>query len=110
MGGDVLVFHELFKCFVFQFRVCSVEYFLDTMTEWEINDIIENLPFMDRNLWESSRLNAWVLANMNSKEPLNFQDVIRFKWETETEDSNSIEISNEDIERLREKVKTIRVC
>lgn len=110
MGDDALMFHELFNVLVFQFRVVSVEYFMDTMTEWEINDIIENLPNLDRNMWEACRLSTWVTMRVNSTEDIAIQDVLRFKWDDASVESKEIEISNEDIARLREKAKQIRIC
>lgn len=80
---------------------------MDTCTVWEINDIIENLPYLDRNLWESSRLNTYVLAQVNSKKHLTQQEILKFKWEEEhiedfVQDEKDIEISTEDINRLKE--------
>jgi hypothetical protein len=35
---------------------------MDNCTDWELNNLIENIPYLDRNLWESSRLNSYVTA------------------------------------------------
>lgn len=83
---------------------------MDTCTVWEINDIVDNLPFLDRNLWESSRLNTYVLAQVNSKRHLTQQDILKFKWEdTNIKDfiqkEKDIEISTEDINRLKKLAK-----
>lgn len=110
MGDNVLIFHELFNVLVFQFRVVSVEYFMDTMTEWEINDIIDNLPYLDRNMWEACRLSAWITIQANSRDEVAMQDVLQFKWEDASDRAKDTEISNEDIARLREKAKQIRLC
>jgi len=40
----------------------DVAYFLDVCTDWEINDVLDNLAYLDRNLWESQRLNAFITA------------------------------------------------
>ena len=40
------------------------------MQLWEINDIIQLLPYLDRNLWETSRLNAYVTAQVNSRKTI----------------------------------------
>jgi len=79
---------------------------MDTCTVWEINDIIDNLPYLDRNLWESSRLNTYVLAQVNTKKHLTQQEILKFKWEEEhkedfLEKEKDIEISTEDINRLK---------
>lgn len=80
---------------------------MDKMTEWEINDLIENLPYLDRNLWETCRLNSYFLVKMNTNKNVNIQDIIAFKWDTNVK--RDIEISNEDIKRLKEKAKHIKI-
>lgn len=80
----------------------DIPYFMDHCQYWEINDIIEYLPYLDRNLWETSRLNAYVVAQVNNRKQLKMQDICTFKWE---ETTGNIEISNEDIERLKAKAK-----
>ena len=77
---------------------------MDKLTDWEINDIVLNLPYLDRNLWETCRLNTWVLSRVNGND-VSMQDVAKFKWEENAE--SNIEISNEDIKRLKEKSKII---
>ena len=84
----------------------SVEYFYDEMKLYEVNDIISNLQFTDFNLWESSRLNSYIVAQSNSKKKLNKTDIIKFPWDIEETDKE-IEISSEDIQRLKEKAKSI---
>lgn len=84
----------------FQFRIITIEYFMDDCTDWELNNLIENIQYLDRNLWESSRLNSYVTAQVNSRKKISFQDICTFKWEEkETED---IEISDDDIQRLKQ--------
>jgi hypothetical protein len=79
---------------------------MDECTVWEINDIISNLPFMDRNLWETARLNAYVVAQVNSRKHITQQDICKFKWEDKNafvkKDESNYEISTEEINRLKE--------
>ncbi len=79
---------------------------MDNCTVWEINDILFNLPYIDRNLWETARLNAYVVAQVNSKKHITQQDICKFKWEDKDafvkKDENVYEISTEDINRLKE--------
>jgi hypothetical protein len=61
---------------------------------------------MDRNLWETARLNAYVVAQVNSRKHITQQDICKFKWEdkdafVKKEESN-YEISTADINRLKE--------
>lgn len=80
---------------------------MDRCSVWELNDIIENLPYLDRNLWETSRLNTYVLAQVNSKRHLTQQDILKFKWEEEhkedfVQSERDTKMSNDDIKRLKE--------
>lgn len=78
------------------------------MQTYEVNDIIEGLQYTDRNLWETSRMNSYILAQVNSKKKLSPTDIIKFSWEN-NEEAKEIEISNEDIKRLKEKSKKIKI-
>lgn len=97
-----LLFHYLFNCLCFQFKILTIPYFLDECSEWELNDMIELIPYCDRNSWEQSRMNAYILAQVNSRKKLSPSDIVSFKWE----DNNELEehittITDEDIERLK---------
>ena len=78
------------------------------MQPYEVNDIISCLQYSDVNLWESNRINGYIFAQSNSKKKLSPQDIIKFPWD-EVELEKNIEISNEDIQRLKEKSKTIKI-
>lgn len=78
------------------------------MQTYEVNDILECLQYTDRNLWETSRMNSYILAQVNSKKKLSPTDIIKFNWEN-NEEAKEIEISNEDIKRLKEKSKRIKI-
>lgn len=81
----------------------DIPYFMDICQEWEINDILENIPYTDRNLWESQRLNAYITAQANSTKKLQMKDICKFKWEEETSvEEKEIEITNDEIKRLKE--------
>lgn len=75
---------------------------MEECTEWELNDIVNNIPYVDRNIWETSRMQAYVTAQVNSRKKLDLQDICKFKWEENPKDKSETEISNEDIKRLKE--------
>ena len=84
---------------------------MDEMQTWEINDMIENIPYTDRALWETARVNAYVVAQVNSKKKLTQQDILKFKWEDMSNfmhDEHIIEMSNTDIKRLEELSKNFK--
>ena len=84
---------------------------MDEMQTWEINDMIENIPYTDRALWETARVNAYVVAQVNSKKKLTQQDILKFKWEDMSNlmhEEHIIEMSNADIKRLEELSKNFK--
>lgn len=78
---------------------------MDEMEDWEVNDIIENLPYLDRNDWERSRLQVYSNVQMNTKKKLKPNDILEFPWDNKEENTS---ISNEDIDRLKRKSEMIR--
>lgn len=103
-----MIYHYLFRILCFEYKVVSVPYYYDEMQHYELNDIIDCLPYSDKNLWESNRINGYIIAQSNSKKKLSATDIIKFPWD-EVELEKNIEISNEDIQRLKEKSKTIKI-
>lgn len=84
---------------------------MDEMQTWEINDMIENIPYTDRALWETARVNAYVVAQVNSRKKLTQQDILKFKWEDMSNfmhEEHIIEMSNSDIKRLEELSKNFK--
>lgn len=80
---------------------------MDVCAVWELNDIIENLPYTDRNLWEANRLTSYILAKANFKGISKFQDLTTFKWEQKDniEVEHDYDISDDDINRLKNLAK-----
>lgn len=82
---------------------------MDKCTEWEIEDILECLPYTDRNLWESSRLCAYIDAKANFKGIKSYADIAEFRWEKNEEqvkeEESNTEITNDEIKKLKAKAK-----
>lgn len=92
------------RLLVFEFRVVSYDYFLNELQPYEISNIIEALPYIDRNQWEQTRLKIFSTASMFSKNQLTVQDIMRFKWD-EDEKEPQQDITQNDIDRLKEQAK-----
>lgn len=104
--------HELFKLFCFQYKVVSVEYFMDSLQEYEIEPIVQNIPFIEKGDWERTRFLAFCNIQLNSSKRISPQDLITFPWEKEESstdqiNSNSEPLSKEEIQRLKEQAKII---
>ena len=80
---------------------------MDQMQDYEVNDIIENLPYLERNNWERSRFEAYVHCQTQTKKHIKPADLLKFPWENERE-KGDVEISNYDIQRLRSKAEQMK--
>ena len=82
------------------------EYFLDKMQMYELSSLLKNIFKKNRESWEQARMISYVIAQSNSTKQLKPIDILKFSWDEKVPD-NDISISNEDINRLREKSKQI---
>lgn len=73
------------------------------MQEYEVNTIIENLPYLDRTSWEQHRFQIYSSVQMNSKKKISPTDIMQFAWDKVGDTS----ITSADIERLKNKSKEI---
>lgn len=75
------------------------------MKEWEVSNVLSLLDHTDRNLWETIRFNTYVLAQINSKKKLKTTDIIKLPWDNDIKEKKDTSISNEEIERLKNKAE-----
>lgn len=79
---------------------------MDEMREYEINNIVENIKYADKNEWESARLIAYIIAKANFKNIKKAQDFLPLPWD-ESETTNTkkkpknTNITQEEIDRLK---------
>lgn len=104
--------HELFKLVCFQYKVVSIEYFMDSLQEYEIEPIIEGISTYERGDWERTRFLAYCNIQKSSSKRISPQDLITFPWEKEESSTdqingNSEPLSKEDIQRLKEQARII---
>ena len=95
------------KVLCFEYKVVSVEYFLDQMQHYEIEDCIENIKYSNKESWEQTRFQVYANAQMNTKKTLKPTDILKLPWDDETGDGKEQEISKEEIERLRKRSEQI---
>lgn len=81
------------------------------MEEYEIEPIIQNLEYYERPEWERTRFLAYCNIQSNSTKRISPQDIIKFPWEKESDNTEEIntnsELSKEDIQYLKERAKII---
>lgn len=80
----------------------SPDYVLNHMQLYEARALLKYSDYSSRDSWEQSRLVAYLIAQVNSTKKLRPTDILKFKWD----DEEHIGISNDEIERLRNKAKT----
>lgn len=86
---------------------CGIEpdYFLDRMKWYEVEACIKGLENKNKASWEQCRFISYMIAQVNSTKKLKPTDILSFNWDKE-EDDNTM-ITNEDIERLKNKANQI---
>lgn len=78
---------------------------MDDLQDYEVNDILECLPFLDVPDWERTRLEMYTNVQINSKKKLEPTDILQFPWESgEVSDTS---ISDSDISRLTDKASAL---
>lgn len=85
---------------------------MDTLQEYEIQDIISNLEYYEEGDWNRTRFLAYCNIQKSSTKKIKPTDLITFPWEKEESSTdqingNSEPLSKEDIQRLKEQAKII---
>ena len=68
-----------------QFKLVSLEYFMDELQSWEVNELLECLKYADQASWEQTRWLMYVVAQVNSRKQLKLQDMMHFPWDDEND-------------------------
>ena len=106
----------MYKLLCFEFKMVSVEYFMNQLDDWEVNILIDNIPYADRNQWEMCRQQIYITAQVNSKKKLKAKDIMEFAWEKPVNVKAHETPTNEEITKARnmalsfeEKIKSDKV-
>lgn len=75
---------------------------MDECTDWELNNIIENIQWTDRNLWDTSRLNAYLLGKANFKGIRDIKDICKLPWD---ENVFGVEVDYEQLNKDRKEAE-----
>ena len=78
---------------------------MDELELYEVDDIIDCLPYLERDEWERNRGIMYSVFQSQCTKKLKTTDIIKFPWDEVTVEDTSI--SNDDIERLKNKSKII---
>lgn len=85
---------------------------MDSLQEYEIEPIIQNLEYYERPEWERTRFQTYCNLQKSSSKRLSPTDLITFPWEKEESSTdqingNSEPLSKEEIQRLKEQARII---
>lgn len=80
---------------------------MDIAETWEVQTILNFIPYADRNLWEVCRYQMFTVAQVNSKKKIQPKELMKYAWDRETEEKK-VEISDEEIKRMKNRMKTIQ--
>lgn len=73
--------------------------------EWyEVRAAMKYQYYAHKDEWESSRLIAYLIAQVNSRKKLSLNDIVKFYWEKDEEEED-ISINKEDMERLKKEAE-----
>ena len=73
---------------------------MDKMQEYEIADFYSVLDYTDYQIWEQTRL--LLSCHVDHKKVKKLTDIMKFPWDKDySKQDKDIEISNEDVSRLR---------
>ena len=89
----------------FEYKVISSEYFHDRLLLTEFFDILDNIQYCDRSLWESNRINSFITCQVNSKKKLNLTDIYRLPFDED--DADKEQLSKDDFEQMQKQSKAL---
>ena len=77
---------------------------LEKLRPSEAIEHLELLSYSNRDGWEQARMVSYVIAQINSKNSMTPQTIMRFPWD---EQPQKVEVTAEDKERLRKRSEQI---
>ena len=88
-----------------EYKVCSLEYFLDCLQPYELNVLLDNLEYSVKISWEQTRFKSYIQAKTFCDKTIKLTDILKFSWDKEEKRTTSV--SNADVERLKNKAQQI---
>ena len=73
------------------------------MQLYEIPFLIEEIPYIDKSQWESTRILALIIAQKWVKKKLKLKDIFELPWDHE----HSYELSDEELEQNKQLQKNM---
>lgn len=74
---------------------------MDSLQEYEIEPIVQNIPFIEKGDWERTRFQTYCNLQKSSSKRISPQDLITFPWEKEDDDTEQINCNSEPLTQLK---------
>lgn len=84
----------------------SPRYVLDQMEFYEVEALLDSYYLKHKDSWEQARLIAYMTAQVNSRNTIKPEDIIKFHWEKDDhepiacEDQKNIELEMKQLENI----------
>ena len=84
----------------------SPRYVLDEMQFYEVDALLDSYYLKHKDSWEQARLIAYMTAQVNSRNTIKPEDIIKFHWEKDEKpvddilDQKSIELEMKQLENI----------
>lgn len=79
----------------------SPEYVLDSITFNEIDSIMNELEYVNREEWERTRMIMYSVLQSQSTKQLNINDILPFDWDKKNEKTKGV--TPQDIEEFKKR-------
>ena len=101
--------HELCKLVVFEYKVISYEQFMDHLSDWELETIIQFLPYSIRQEWNMTR--NLMLASLKpylKDKTCTADKLVPLIGDQDDDEEHDIEMTNEQKELLKKQAEEVR--
>ena len=100
--------HEYCKYLVIQFHVISYEYFCDCLQDYELAWLLQNMNYAYKEEWEQTRYKLYYsIAPYTKNKTKSIQEFFPLPTDKDIKEEHDYEISDKQIESLKEKSKRI---
>ena len=100
--------HEYCKYLVIQFHVISYDYFCDCLQDYELAWLLQNMNYAYKEEWEQTRFNLYyTIAPYTKNKSKSIQEFFPLPTDKDIKEEHDYEISDKQIESLKEKAKRI---
>jgi len=84
----------------------TVEYFMDRMEMYEINTIIKDMKYVDKNQRVTDRFGIYVNMQSNSKGQVKIEEYLPLPWDDENKNTGT-SVTEEQAKEMRDRMKIL---